>query len=106
MSRRLVLFVLVAIVAATVATITHEQMRVVGVIVKFEKSLLDVKTKEGKTISIEIDAVTKITLNKKPVGREELKVGRTVAVDATGDSVDELFAISVVLAPQSATPRP
>ena len=47
MSRRLVLFVLVAIVAATVSTIAHEQMRVVGVIVKFEKSLLDVKTKEA-----------------------------------------------------------
>jgi len=77
----------------------HDEFRVIGTITKLQDSKLEVKTKEGKTISIAMKKDTLVYRDKQKVAATELKVGRTVVVDALGDSIDELLALEVNIVP-------
>lgn len=90
--------------AALVSTSTvsaHEQFRVIGKIVKFEKWRLDVETRYGETFLFPLQEYTPIWRDKKPVTAKELKVGGSVVVDVSADSLydDDRFIISVTLVP-------
>ncbi|OGA52543.1 MAG: hypothetical protein A3G25_00010 [Betaproteobacteria bacterium RIFCSPLOWO2_12_FULL_63_13] len=80
----------------------HDEFRIIGTIAKRQESQLDVKTKEGKTISIALNKETFISRDKKKVAIAELRIGRSVVVDALGDSIDELVALEVRLVPSLA----
>jgi hypothetical protein len=100
MARRvLTLLTLVLVMFVGAGLAAHDDYRVIGTITKFEKSRLDVKTKEAKTVSIAVDKQTVITRDKKKVDATELKMGRSVVVDAWGDSYDDLLAIEVRIVP-------
>ena len=90
--------------AALVSTSTvsaHEQFRVIGKIVKFENWRLDVETSYGETFRFLLHEYTPIWRDKKPVTAKELKVGGSVVVDVSADSLydDDRFIVGVTLVP-------
>ena len=97
MKRLVPVVLLVVSMLATAAPLSAHEQWFIGTIVKFEKRMLDLKTREGRTVSIEIDEQTIVMRNSTPVGQAELKPGRRVAVNACGDSDDELYANEVRL---------
>jgi|SRR5215210_1568676 len=90
----------------------HERFRIVGSVTKRTDKQIEVKTKEGKTIPIDVDKQTVITRDKKKVPLSGIKVGNSVVVDAIGDDEADLVAEEVRLvpaiptAPAKQTPRP
>jgi hypothetical protein len=99
MTRRLmVVGVLAALVLGTAAVFAHDDYRIIGTVEKVTSKTIDVKqTKDGKIISMRMDAETIVTRNKKKVDRAELKTGLNVVVDARGDSLKDLLVLEVRL---------
>ena len=99
MTRRLALLFVVIVFAATVSPMfAHEDFRVVGVVSSREATQLVVKTREG-SVSIALNKQTNVTRDKKKVDISEVRVGRTVVVDAYGDSEADLLALDIQIVP-------
>jgi hypothetical protein len=88
----------VAVVLGTDA-FAHENFRVIGMLTKHQDSRIDVRNREGRTISLKLDKQTEVTQDKKKVDVAELKVGRSVVVDAYGDTEDDLLALEIRIVP-------
>jgi hypothetical protein len=100
MFRRTVFLLIVSILVLTaVRALAHDQYRIIGTITKWESSHLDVKDRDGRTLSIEVDSDTAIQRDKKKIPASELQVGQTVVVDALGDSESELLARDITIVP-------
>jgi hypothetical protein len=86
----------------------HENFRIIGNIVKFERWQLQVDTTAGESFTITLQESTPIERDKKPVTAKELRPGRGVVVDVMGDTPydDDLFVVAVRLVPAIARPRP
>lgn len=82
-----------------VPAFAHENFRVIGTLTKHQDSTIEVKSREGKTTSIKLDKQTAITQDKRKVDASELQVGRSVVVDAYGDSEDDLLALDIRIVP-------
>jgi hypothetical protein len=84
----------------TSALFAHDDYRIIGVVERVTAKTIDVKqTKDGKVISMQLDADTIVTRDKRKVDRAEVKVGLHVVVDARGDSLDELTVVELRLVP-------
>jgi hypothetical protein len=81
----------------------HEQFRIIGKIVKFEKLQLIVDTAFSERFVLNLQEGTLVQRDKKRVPATELKVGRSVVVDVSGDTLydDNLFVIAVTLVPST-----
>ena len=77
----------------------HDEFRFVGVITKADKASFQMKSRDGKSVSIHLDGQTVVTKDKKKLDRTLLKTGDTVVVDALGDSEADLLALEVRLVP-------
>jgi hypothetical protein len=101
MSRRFMMVaVLVALTVGTSALFAHDDYRIIGVVERVTAKTIDVKqTKDGTVISMQLDADTIVTRDKRKVDRAEVKVGLHVVVDARGDSLDELTVVELRLVP-------
>ena len=82
----------------------HDQFRIIGTLTKAQPTSLEVRTKEGKTVAIEVNRETLITRDRKKVEFGELKTGGSVVVDALGDTFDDLVALEVRIVPPIAPP--
>ena len=87
------------VIISVTALLAHDEYRIVGKVTKRQGALIAVKTKEGKTVAIDLTKETLYTRNKKKVPAAELKIGSSVVVDALGDSIEELEAVEVRLVP-------
>ena len=100
MMRRLVMLLAMTLVLVGVSAVSaHEDFRVIGTLTKVQGANIEVKNKEGKTASIRLDKQTVISQDKKKVDVTELKVGRSVVVDAYGDSEQDLLALEIRIVP-------
>jgi hypothetical protein len=100
MNRRKVILLTLTLVAFTAAHLwAHDEFRIVGAISKVEKTQLQVKTTQGKLYSIKLDSQTLISRDKNKVSLSELKAGRSVVIDAIGDTEADLLALEVRLVP-------
>lgn len=101
MTRRLMIAGMLAVLMAAAAeAAAHEDYRVIGTITKVTAKTLDVKqTKDGKTISMDMDEATLVTRDRKKMSATELKPGLSVVVDARGDSLEELLVLEVRIVP-------
>jgi hypothetical protein len=90
-----------AALVSTSPVSAHDQFRVIGKIVKFENWRLNVETSYGEPFSFLLSEYTPIWRDKKPVTAKELKVGGSVVVDVSADSLydDDRFIIGVTLVP-------
>ena len=106
MIQRLLMLVAAAVIVLGAAQLSaHEHFRVIGTITKQQNSTIAVKNKDAKTIPIRLDKQTEITRDKKKVDVSELKVGRSVVVDAYGDSEDDLLALEIRIVPTISTTK-
>ena len=101
MLRKLLGSLALAALVSTSMVSAHEQFRVIGKIVKFENWQLGVETSYGETFVFRIHEYTPIWRDKKPVTAKELKVGGSVFVDVSADSLydDDRFIVGVTLVP-------
>jgi hypothetical protein len=77
----------------------HDEFRYVGVITKINKTSLQMKAREGKSVNVRLDGQTFINKDKKKLEPASLKAGDTVVVDALGDSEADLQALEVRVVP-------
>lgn len=83
---RYIHFALVALIFALVApAIAHEGHvhKVLGTVASVQANQIDVKSTDGKLVTIVLDAKTAITRGKDKLGATALKVGERVSVDYT-----------------------
>lgn len=93
--------------AATVRA--HSDYRVVGTLTRVTEHRLEVKqTKDGLGVSVDMNPSSVVTRDGKKVATSTLKVGQTVVVDATGDSLRFLVAkeVRIVPPPEKPSNRP
>jgi hypothetical protein len=97
----------IGLLVAALPMLAHDEVRVIGAIVRRQDASIQVKTAAGKTFSIAFNKDTKISRDKKTAQSSELKAGVTVVVDALGDSEDDLVAQEVRIVPaiKPATPK-
>jgi hypothetical protein len=99
---RTLLGILALVAFVSTSTVSgHEQFRVIGKIVKFDNWQLDVETQYSETFRFHLSEYTPIWRDKKPVTAKELKVGGSVFVDVSADSLydDDRFIVGVTLVP-------
>jgi len=101
MLRQLLAGLALAALVSTSTVSAHDQFRIVGTIVKFDKWRLDVETSYGETFLFLLQQSTPIWRDKKPATAKELKVGGSVVVEVSADSLydEDRFIVSVTLVP-------
>ena len=81
---------------ATTATSAHYKFRIVGTVTKITAEEIAVKQiKDGVVVEMDHDKKTKITRDNQPVGRDQIKVGSSVVIDALGDDIFDLTATEI-----------
>lgn len=104
MITRLLLATFVSVLALTAPLFAHDDYRIIGTVLVVTQSKLDVKQKDGKTVSIKTSEATLVTRDKKKVPRTEVKAGGSVVVDARGDDLADLTAVEIKLVPPPKAP--
>jgi hypothetical protein len=97
--RTFVIGLLAALASSTVPLTAHEDFRIVGTVTLRKGNKLDVKTSQGRSVSMTMDANTRVTRDKKPVTVDELKAGLSVVINARGDTIDDLTVVDVRIVP-------
>jgi hypothetical protein len=95
----LTLAVLITFVAAAAPASAHDDFRIIGTLTKYESAKIEVKKREGKTVSITLDKQTAVSRDNKKVPVSELRVGQSLVVDAYGDTEDDALAIEIRIVP-------
>jgi hypothetical protein len=81
--------------------------KVMGTVQAINGTHIDVKTTDGKTVTVMTDAKTTVTRGKEKLAASAVKVGDRVSVDAMQEK-DMMMAHAIKLAdaaPAAATPR-
>ncbi len=106
MTRRFTMVAVVLTLAlGTKALLAHDDYRIIGTVEKVTEKTIDVKQKkDGKLISMQMNAKSIVTRDKQKVDRGEVKAGQNVVVDARGDSLAELTAVEVRLVAAPSAP--
>ena len=105
MTRRIItLAAFAALALGAIPLRAHEAFRIVGTIAKHQGTQLGVKTKEGRTVYVELKKTTIVLRDKTKVPATELKPGLSVVVDALGDDDTDLTAKQVRIVPAIASP--
>ena len=95
----LAIAVAVALVLTAAGLHAHDEFRIIGTITAAQPTQLQVKSREGKALSIKVNDETLVYRDNKKVTRAELKAGRFVVVDALGDTIDDSLALEVRIVP-------
>jgi hypothetical protein len=105
MVQRLIAFAALIVLACPPATLrAHEPVRIVGTITTFAAPQLGVKTKQGRTVYVEVKKTTVVVRDKTRVPVTALKPGLSVVVDAHGDDDSDLTAKQVRIVAASPAP--
>lgn len=100
MTRRIItLATLIALTLGTAYPRAHEAFRIIGTIAAMKPTQVAVKTKQGRTVYIELTKKTIVLRDKTRVAATELKPGLSVVVDALGDDDSDLTAKQVRIVP-------
>ena len=102
MIRRTASFIILTIlVLSATPLLAHDEYRIIGTISRLQGSQLQIKNKDAKTFTVKLNGETFIHRDKEKekVSTAELKTGRSVVVDALGDSEADLLALEVRIVP-------
>jgi hypothetical protein len=105
MTRRTLVLVIATIIFSVIPVAAHDEFRIIGTITQLKGSQLQVKAKDGKVVSVKLDSQTYIHRDKEKekVNTTELKAGRSVVVDALGDTIADLLAVEIRIVPAIAS---
>lgn len=84
-----------AALLAAVPAAAHDEMSVVGQVTAVTPKTLQVRTKSGQVITLEVDGETRVLMAGKRLGLKDVKVGQAVKALGMGDSITKLMAIDV-----------
>ena len=103
MTRRSLLAAIVAALLVPARRLrAHPNYRIIGTLEKVTAKRIDVKqTRDGRIIGMDLDNESRVTRDRKDVGRALLKPGLNVVVDACGDSLEDLLVMEIRLVPAS-----
>ena len=101
MSHLLLVMTMATTISATAPIAAHEHFRIIGTITKLAATEMDVKNKEGKTYTVDINAKTVVRRDKEKaeLGLSALRTGQSVVVDAYGDDEFDLEAQDIRIVP-------
>ena len=100
MKRHSMLFAALLLVCAAAPLLAHESFRFTGTITKWDRPTMVVATKENGTVAIKVeDDFATILYQGNSATTGELRVGRSVVVDAWGDSITDAEALKVSIDP-------
>jgi len=101
MIKALVLSMTVTTMLAAPPLTVHEHFRIIGTITRLVATELDVKNKEGKTYTVDVNKKTVVKRDKEKAELDlsALKVGQSVVVDAYGDDEFDLEAQDIRIVP-------
>ena len=88
-----------AFVALSAPAAAHDEMEVAGQVTAITAKTLQLKMKDGKAVTLEIDGNTRVVQSGKRVTVKQLKVGQSVKALGFGDSLADLVAIDVTINP-------
>ena len=91
--------ILLAVLTWSLPAGAHDDFRIVGTLAKHADSKIEVKKRDGKTVSIRLDKQTAISRDKQKVAASELRMGQSLVVDAYGDTEDDSLAIEIRIVP-------
>ena len=85
---------------AATGVAAHYKFRIVGTVTKITAEEIGVKqVKDNVVVEMDLDKNTKVTRDSKPAGRDQIKVGGSVVIDALGDDIFDLTATEIRLVP-------
>jgi hypothetical protein len=90
---------IVALLSISSLTLAHEDFRVIGTLTSASNSHIQVRDRDGKTLSIKIDKQTVIRKDRTEVAADALTTGNSVVVDALGDTEADLVALEIRIVP-------
>lgn len=103
MTRHIItLTTLIVLALGTASPRAHEAFRIIGTIAAMKPTQVAVKTRQGRTVYIELTKKTIVLRDKTKVPATELKTGLSVVVDALGDDDSDLTAKQVRIVPAMA----
>jgi hypothetical protein len=80
----------------------HDEMTVAGQVAGVTAKTIQVRMKDGKVVTLEMDSNTRVKMAGKPLGLKDLKVGQAIRALGFGDSLADLVAIDVTIEPAAA----
>ena len=92
-------FTMAALLSLSTFALAHEEFRVIGTLTQAGDTKIEVRDRDGKTLSIKIDKQTVIQKDRTEVDASALVEGNSVVVDALGDSEADLLAIDIRIVP-------
>jgi hypothetical protein len=88
-----------ALISISSFALAHEDFRVIGTVTSASDSHIQVRDRDGKTLSIKIDKQTVIRKDRAEVAVDTLAAGNSVVVDALGDTEADLVALEIRVVP-------
>jgi hypothetical protein len=92
-------FTIAALLSMSTIALAHEEFRVIGTLTQAGDTKIQVRDRDGKTLSIKIDKQTVVRKDRTEVDASELAEGNSVVIDALGDSEADLLAIDIRIVP-------
>ena len=102
MRKLLVPLTAAALLALAAPALAHDEMTVSGQVTAVTSKTVQVRTKEGKVLTLGMDANTRVVVAGKRVSSRDLKVGQAIKALGFGDSLEDLVAIDVTINPPAA----
>ncbi|MBU1378806.1 MAG: hypothetical protein KKE02_20810 [Alphaproteobacteria bacterium] len=92
----------VSALLAAAPAVAHDELEVAGQVTAVTAKTIQLRTKEGKLVTLEVDGNTRVVLAGKRVTPATVKVGQSVKALGFGDSLADLVAIDVTINPPAA----
>ena len=86
-----------AVLFAAAPALAHEDVPVAGQVTVVTAKSIQVRTKDGRVVTLEVDGNTRVMRDGKRLGPKDVKVGQTVKALGFGDSAADLVAIDVTI---------
>lgn len=84
----------------------HDEKSVVGQVTAVTGKMIQVRTKDGQAVTLDIDGNTRVMSAGKRLSLKDLKAGQSVKALGFGDSMTDLVAIDIVINPPQPAKRP
>jgi len=87
----------IATLLAAAPAAAHDEMPDAGQVTAVTAKTIQVRTPDGKAVTLEVDANTRVMQAGKRLTTKDLKVGQTIKALGVGDNINDLVAIDVTI---------
>lgn len=77
----------------------HDEMEVAGQVTAVTAKTLQLRTKDGQVVTMDVDSNTRVMMAGKRVTLKDVKVNQSVKALGFGDKLTDLVAIDVEISP-------